>query len=111
MLLLLHRLLLVLLLVASIGGLIIQAPENTPPLSIVVMMLVLYLPLFIFFLPAWLADSRHLLWFCIVLLFYFCGFSTQVMSPEPLIYWIVARIALVVGLFATSSFLIRSRKA
>jgi len=108
--LLLHRLLLLFLLVAALGGFILQAPANTPTLVMVLMGAVIYGPLLIFVRPAWRADPRQLLWFCILLMFYFCGYSMQVLSPAPLIYWVIARLALVVALFTTSSLLIRRLK-
>lgn len=115
MLLTLHRLLLLALFIAAIGGLVHQAPAGTPWVVVATMMLITYLPLLVFAIPAWLADSRFLLWFSFVLLFYFGGFSMQAMSEAPLFYWVLARLAAVVGLFTTSMLLIkqqqRARKA
>lgn len=110
MLLLSHRLLLVLLFAASIGGLIQQAPPDTPWVVIGTMALITYLPLLVFAIPAWSADSRLLLWFSFVLLFYFGGFSMQTMSDAPLFYWVMARLVAVVGLFTTSMFLIKQQQ-
>lgn len=115
MLLILHRVLVIALFVAALGGLIIQAPAGTPWVVVGTMALITYLPLFVFAMPAWLADSRYLLWFSFVLLFYFGGFSMQTMNEAPLFYWVLVRLAAVVGLFTTSMLLIkqqqRARKA
>jgi len=105
-----HRTLLLLLLIAAFGGLALQAPTETPILVTALMGAIIYGPLLIFLRPAWRADPRQLLWFCILLMFYFCGYSLQIMTSAPLIYWVIARLLLVIGLFTTSSFLIRQTK-
>ena len=105
-----HRLLLLLLLFAAFGGLVQQAPAQTPTLVTALMATIIYGPLLIFLRPAWRADPRQLLWFCILLMFYFCGYSLQIMTTAPLIYWVIARLLLVIGLFTTSSLLIRQTK-
>lgn len=106
----LHRVLLVLFLAAAVGGLIHQAPPDTPALVTTLVALVIYGPVFVFVRPAWRADPRQLLWFCILLMFYFSGYTAQIFSPAPLIYWVVVRLVLLLGLFTTASLLIRKAK-
>lgn len=108
--LILHRVLLVLFFIAAVGGLLHQAPQNTPVLVTTIVALVIYGPLLVFVRPAWRADPRQLLWFCILLMFYFSGYVAQIFSAAPLIYWVIVRLVLLLGLFTTASLLIRQSK-
>ncbi|HLR17356.1 MAG TPA: DUF2069 domain-containing protein [Alcanivoracaceae bacterium] len=110
MLLTLHRIFLLVLLIASFGGLIYQAPVATPWPVVAFMALAIYLPLLIFCLPVWSADSRFLMWFSFVLLFYFGGFSMQILSEPPLFYWVFARLLAAIGIFTTSMLLIKQQQ-
>lgn len=106
----LHRTLIILLLIAAFGGFINQAPAHTPALVVTLMGAIIYGPVLIFLRPAWRADPRQLLWFCILLMFYFCGYSLQIMTSAPLFYWVLARLLVVISLFVTSSVLIKQVK-
>lgn len=105
--LILHRILIILLLITAFGGFLYQTPAQTPALVITLMAAIIYGPVLIFLRPAWRADPRQLLWFCILLMFYFCGYSLQIMTSAPLLYWVIARLLIVISLFASSSILIK----
>lgn len=95
-----------LLLIAGIGGLWWQAPVNTGTAPKVIMATVIYLPLVIMGLGVLLKDARLLTWLCFLLLFYFCGYVTQVMDPA--LRWLaLLRVLLVCLLFIASLFYIR----
>jgi uncharacterized membrane protein len=98
----------VLLLVLGAGGLVWQAPADTPATAMVLFALAAYLPLALF-LPATLGrrDARLLTWFCFLLLVYFCGFVMQATEPAPLRTLALARIGVLVVLFCSCLWLIR----
>lgn len=98
-----------LLLIAGIGGLWWQAPADAGTAPRLIMAAVIYLPLLICGIGVLLNDARLLTWLCFVLLFYFCGYVTQVMEPD-LRYLALARVALVSLLFVLTLVYIRVLK-
>jgi|SRR5690554_428952 len=103
------------LLIAAIGGFWWLAPQNSE-LSAEVMLrsgillcLLLYGPL-VLMLPATIkGDGRMLTWLCILLLFYFAGFSVQLLDPAPVQTLAIIRVALTALLFVSAVLVIRQR--
>lgn len=98
------------LLVVGVGGLWNHAPDMAGTASKLIMTSVFYLPLLIMGLGILLKDTRLLTWLCFTLLFYFCGYVTQVMDPNMQILALV-RAVIVVVLFTTILVYIRLRKS
>lgn len=111
----LARLFHVALIIAGIGGLWWLAPtQNTVSADAmfragILMSVVLYGPL-VLMLPATIrGDGRMLTWLCILLLFYFAGFSLQLFDPPPARTVAIARVGLTALLFVCALLLIRQR--
>jgi uncharacterized membrane protein len=61
-------------------------------------------------LPATIkGDGRMLTWLCILLLFYFAGFSVQLLDPAPVRTLAIIRVALTTLLFVSAIMVIRQR--
>ncbi len=96
----------VLLLVSAIGGLWWTAPDEAGVAASLIMTAVFYSPLLLLSIGLLLRDIRVMTWFCFLLLFYFCGYVTQVMDPS--IRWLaVARVILTSLLFTLCMLYIR----
>ncbi len=100
--------LLMLILVGSIG-LWWLLPAEMPVSARVILNLALYLPLAIFLPACWSADKRLLTWLCFILLFYFCGYVTQLLDPPPVRTLAVAKTSLTVVLFVLAMLSIRGK--
>ncbi|MEY1662447.1 DUF2069 domain-containing protein [Isoalcanivorax beigongshangi] len=98
------------LMVSGIGGLLWSAPPDTPWLVQALMTLVLYGPLLLFAVGVCRHDARLLTWLCFVLLFYFCGFTVQLLDPPPRSWIAAVRVLCTVALFTTSVVLIRRQR-
>lgn len=102
-------LLYMLLLAAGIGGLWWHAPGTAGTSARIIMASAIYLPLVVTGLGVLLRDARLLTWLCFVLLFYFCGYVTQVLEPDMRLL-ALTRITLVVLLFTLTLVYIRALK-
>ena len=103
------------LIIAGIGGFWWLAPQDTS-LSTdtmlragILLSLLIYGPLLLM-LPATIkGDGRLLTWLCILLLFYFAGFSVQLFDPPPVRTLAIIRVALTTLLFVSAVMVIRQR--
>lgn len=103
----LPRLTFVLLLVAGSAGLFALRPPQAPPQTAAIMALFLYGPLLLMGLLAMRLQPRPLIWLCLLLPFYFCGFVLQAFEPPPARYWGLLQILLSAGLFIQALIRIR----
>ena len=92
-----------LLLAAGTGGLWIMSPDQSEPVALVLIALVLHTPLLIFLPAVVRGDTRMLVWLCLVLMFYFCWFVVQAFYPPPLRWLALLQLAALTGLFAAAS--------
>jgi uncharacterized membrane protein len=99
-----------LLLTAGIGGLWWHAPVNAGTAAKMIMATIVYLPLIITGIGVWLRDARLLTWLCFVLLFFFCGYVTQIVDA-PMRSLALLRVTLVVLLFVVTLVYIRQLNA
>ena len=100
---------LLVLVITGSAGLWALLPEDMPTAAAVILNLVLYLPLAIFLPACWTADKRLLTWLCFILLFYFCGYVTQLLDPPPVRTLAIAKTSLTVVLFVLAMLTIRAR--
>ena len=106
------RLTFVLLLLSGIAGLFALAPPRTPPAAAAIMATMLYGPLLLMGLLAIRLHPRSLIWLCLLLPFYFCGFVLQAFEPPPARYWGLLQTLLCAALFIQALITIRrSRRA
>lgn len=103
------------LIIAAIGGFWWLKPQDTE-LSAdtmlragILLSLLIYGPLLLM-LPATIkGDGRLLTWLCILLLFYFAGFSVQLFDPAPVRTLAIIRVVLTTLLFVSAVAVIRQR--
>ena len=103
------------LIIAAIGGFWWLKPQDTE-LSAdtmlragILLSLLIYGPLLLM-LPATIkGDGRLLTWLCILLLFYFAGFSVQLFDPAPVRTLAIIRGVLTTLLFVSAVVVIRQR--
>ena len=103
------------LIIAAIGGFWWLKPQDTE-LSAdtmlragILLSLLIYGPLLLM-LPATIkGDGRLLTWLCILLLFYFAGFSVQLFDPAPVRTLAIIRVVLTTLLFVSAVVVIRQR--
>lgn len=101
------RLTFILLLASSVLALFQLAPPNAPPQAPALVALVLYGPMLLMGLAAWRLRSRSLIWLCVLLLIYFCGFVIQCFKLPPTNYWGLWQTLLTVVLFVLAVTSIR----
>ena len=99
---------LMMLIVVGSAGLWWITPAQMPATAKVILNLFLYLPLAIFLPACWSADKRWLTWLCFILLFYFCGYVTQLLDPAPVRTLAIAKTSLTVVLFVLAMLNIRA---
>ncbi|WP_229148414.1 DUF2069 domain-containing protein [Alcanivorax sp. 1008] len=103
------------LIIAAIGGFWWLEPQQTTVSADtmlragILLSLLAYGPLLLL-LPATIkGDGRLLTWLCILLLFYFAGFSVQLFDPPPVQTLAIIRVALTTLLFVSAVMVIRQR--
>lgn len=108
----LNALALLLLITVGAGTLVWLAPpaalDSLP--ARVIAAVILYGPLLVFLPGAFSADRRLLTWLCFLLLFYFCGYVTQLLEPPPARTLAVLKVSLTVVLFVFSAVVIRESR-
>lgn len=84
-----------------------DATEQSLLIARLIMSFAIYFPLALF-LPATLkSDKRLLTWLCFILMFYFCGYVTQLLDPPPIRTLAAAKVALTSVLFVFAMLAIR----
>ncbi|MDF1780998.1 MAG: DUF2069 domain-containing protein [Alcanivoracaceae bacterium] len=90
---------LAMLIIVGVAGLWWLAPPNSPITAKVIMSTVIYAPLALFLLATLKRDKRMLTWLCFILMFYFCGYVTQLLDPAPVATLAIAKVSLTSVLF------------
>lgn len=108
----LNTLTLLLLIAVGIGSLLWLAPPSAldSMAARVIAATVLYAPLLLFVPAAFSNDRRLLTWLCFLLLFYFCGYTTQLLDAPPARTLAVLKLSLTVVLFVLSVVAIREAR-
>lgn len=101
---------LLMLIIVGSTGLWWLAPPDSPLTARIIMTTAIYLPLALF-IPATVSqDKRLLTWLCFILLFYFCGYVTQLLDPPPVRTLAIAKVTLSSVAFILAMLDIRGRK-
>lgn len=88
----------------------IEISEHSLLTARLIMSFAIYFPLALF-IPATLNNDKRLLtWLCFILMFYFCGYVTQLLDPPPVRTLAVAKVALTSVLFIFAMLAIRGPK-
>lgn len=109
MILLLLRLSYLFLLAMGLFSLFVLAPANVPLISTLIIAVVLYLPLTLMAPAVVSGDKRLATWLCFLLLFYFCGYTVQLMNPPPVRTLAVVKTSLTVLTFVFAALQIRQK--
>lgn len=96
-----------LLLLLGVAGLFWFAPPDAPVFAGSIMAVVFYGPLLLMVAAPITLHPRSLTWLCFLLLFYFCGYVVQCLSPPPMRTLAIVQVSLTVVLFVLAMQLIR----
>lgn len=96
-----------LLLLVGITGLFSLAPPDAHWLSTLIIALVLYVPLLIMAPAMSDGNKRQCTWLCFILLFYFCGYTVQLLDPPPVRTLAISKTSLTVVMFVLAAMQIR----